>query len=388
MSDTKQTEETQIEMTVPVTMGPPLRDGTQTIVGSMPANLLVPNNYEVPLYDHEQKEGYQRESTASRVKKLKVDLEKNKVDLPTAVLLNLRDVSSTEILTEGNDKKGLSLNLENIGPFYVVDGQHRLRALHLLVEENPKKWNNLLLPFVCMIGATFEREMKEFYVVNSNAKSVRTDLAMTLLKEMSNSNPSIMEDLVEKGDKWKVIGQKIVEQIAHDSPIWENLIRFPNHDKDKGKRIINSAAMVNSLQPLLKTPYFENMNINNQVNILGAYWQGIKEIFPEAFDEPFSYSIQKGLGVLVLHNVMRYALEYIRSENLSVIESDSYKKAMQIALEELDGDRVGDGVTVEGLDFWKVGIEGAAGAYSSETGRRVLIEKIKTKIPEIDVVVS
>jgi hypothetical protein len=34
-----------------------------------------------------------------------------------------------------------------------------------------------MIPFTCMLGATEDEEMDQFYIVNSKAKSVRTDLA-------------------------------------------------------------------------------------------------------------------------------------------------------------------------------------------------------------------
>lgn len=375
-----------------VTMGPQLRDDTKTIVGSMPASCLLPNNYEVPIYDHDKKIGYQRESTPSRVRKLKTDLEKNRVDLPTAVLLNLRNVSPEDVLVEKGNDKIFSFDLDGLGPFYVVDGQHRLKALHELIAEADKtkddnkykKWRNFLIPFVCMIGADIKKEMEEFHVVNSNAKSVKTDLALTLLKKKADADPNVRDALVERKEQWKVDGQEIVEQIANDSPVWKNLIRFPN--QKNGNTIITSSGMVSSLKPLLKTTYFgQSMKVNNQVQILDAYWHGIKEIFPEAFDDPSSYSIQKGIGVLVLHAVLEYVLEYVRSENLSVISSTSYSKTMRDALENFTGPSTVDGDSAEGLDFWKVGGDGAIGAFSSEAGRRVLIERIRLELPKINI---
>ena len=56
------------------------------------------------------------------------------------------------------------------------------------------RWGEILIPFVCMIGAGERQEMEQFYVVNSNAKSVRTDLAMDLLKQRAESDPDTWSD--------------------------------------------------------------------------------------------------------------------------------------------------------------------------------------------------
>ena len=49
-----------------------------------------------------------------------------------------------------------------------------------------------------MLGATENEEMAQFYIVNSKAKSVRTDLALELLKQLTERNPEMMEALTER----------------------------------------------------------------------------------------------------------------------------------------------------------------------------------------------
>ena len=370
---------------IPVTMGPTLRGSIATIVGAMPVRVLVPGNYRIPQRNTLKKEGYQREVSRARVNKLVADLQKTRVDLPTAILLNLRDASVGDLLTRGSDGELLMREYENgrSGPFYVVDGQHRLEALRHLAEDNGEKWGEYLIPFVCMIGASVRQEMEQFYVVNSNAKSVRTDLALDLLKQRAESDRGIMESVFERGEKWKVDGQTIVERLQQDSPVWRHRIRFPNTPKNE--TTLSSAAMVTSLKALLGTPYFGAINLDNEIKILDAYWRGIREVLPEAFeDEPWAYSIQKGSGVTVLHAVLIQVLEYIRSKGQSVTEHTSYRDAMKSALENLEGDTP-NGDVVRGVDFWRAGPEGAAGAYSSNAARRVLIAKIKLQVPEIEI---
>ena len=370
---------------IPVTMGPTLRGDVDTIVGTIPIGLVVPNNYRIPRRDTLKRDGYQRDVSQLRVNKLITDLQKGRVDLPTAVLLNLRDISTEQFLTKGAGGELLMPETTDghFGPFYVVDGQHRLMALHQLVENNPEKWGGYLLPFVCMIGADERHEMEQFYVVNSNAKSVRTDLAMDLLKQRAESDPGIMESLIERGEKWKVDAETIVENLSENSPVWGHRIRFPNRPKDD--TTLSSAAMATSLKPLLGTPYFGAINLENQIKILDAYWRGIRDVLPEAFnDDPLSYSIQKGSGVTVLHIVLIQVLEYIRSMGNSVTEPASYYGATDHALQNLEGDTPNGGIVV-GVDFWRAGPDGAAGAYSSNAARRVLIAKIKSRLPEVEV---
>ena len=64
--------------------------------------------------------------------------------------------------------------------------------------------------------------------------------------------------------------------------------------------------------------------------------------------------------------------------------SDSYADALREALTNLEGDTSSGGVA-RGAEFWLGGGEGAAGSYSSNAGRRVLVAKLRSSLPEIEV---
>ena len=185
-------------------------------VGIITAAQLV-KRHSVPQRDSRNKSGYQRPVSVARVNKLANDLRTGRVDLPTAVLLNVRDGAST--IVESVDG-GVTMFRPNGHELFVVDGQHRIEALSKLVEENEEKWSGYQLPFVCMLGADEIEEMTQFYVVNSTAKSVRTDLALDLLKQRAENDPDLMASLVEKGEDWKVEGQTIAEDLAR-TRLWE-----------------------------------------------------------------------------------------------------------------------------------------------------------------------
>ena len=220
--------------TVPVIESRPLRKGPRVVVGVLDAGTLIAQ-YSVPTRDTRRKSGYQRELMRARVNRLQSELRKRRVDLPTAVLLSMRDGSDS--LLE-DDEKGLRLQLAG-RDLSVVDGQHRVAALRDLVDEDPDRWSSFKVPFVCVLGANENQEMEQFYVVNSTAKSVRTDLAYDLLKQQVENDSELSEALEERGEKWKIAGQTIVERLRQESAIWRSLIRFPG-DPPRGTTINNS----------------------------------------------------------------------------------------------------------------------------------------------------
>ncbi len=332
----------------------------------------------MPRRNHRERTGYQREISKPRVNRLSTDLTDGRVDLPTAVLVNLREFDPELNLTERDGRVFLRLNGERL---YIVDGQHRIAALDRLMERAPDKWADFGIPFVCLLGADEREEMEQFYVVNSTAKSVRTDLALDLLKQRAESDPDLLMGLIERGEVWKVLGQTIVEEIAK-TPSWQHRVRFPGNPT--GETTISSSGMVSSLKPLLATPYFGSITMPNQLKVLEAYWSGIQQVIPEAFESPTEMTIQKATGVTSMHQLLIPTLEYVRSKGRSVIEAESYVDALQEALLGLEGDTA-EGDVARGAEFWRAGAGGAAGSFSSNAGRRVLVAKLRYMLPEVEV---
>lgn len=365
--------------TIPVVEGPGLRSGTRTVVGFLPAGAILPDGFMIPYYDTRTKKGYQRPPQDARINQLASDLRNDRTDLPTAVLLNIRHKDSPELVSGGKLKvDGIKTALK----FHVVDGQHRLLALQKLMQEDADRWAHFDIPFVCLLGATEEEEMNQFYIVNSTAKSVKTDLALALLRRRTESDADVYEALQERGRAWQSDGQHVVERLANESSIWRGRIRLPS--MEKGGTTISSASMVSSMKPLLVSPYFGGLKPEQQLKVLESFWAGVREVLRPAFDDPEKYVVTKGVAVMVLHGLLPDVLERLRSRGLSTTDTSAYAKVMHDALLKLEGEN-GEGNPVDGLEFWLAGAEGAAGSYSSSAGRRVLAAKIRHLLPEVEV---
>jgi DGQHR domain-containing protein len=376
--------------TIPVVRGQKLRNGVPLVAGFIPTGALLPHNYEIPYHNPNTLRGYQRPPQESRINELVNDMRRGLTDLPTAVLLNLRNRDARNAVQDGvlsltlpqDPMAGLTAVVRAaIMKFYVVDGQHRILALLKLLHEYPEEqWANFLIPFVCMLGATEEEEMEQFYIVNSKAKSVRTDLAHELLKQLTDANPVLLQALTERGRDWQVTAQQLVRELAEVSPIWRSRIRFAA--MEKGDTTMPSASMVTSLKPVLASPYFKALQMSDQVKVLDAFWRGLRNVMPEAFDDPENYVLQKGSGVIALHAALVQVIEIVRARSASTIDSEAYEAVLREPLQKLQGED-SHANPVAGIDFWRAGPNGAAGSYSSNAGRRVLIAKIQTLLPRI-----
>ena len=221
-------------------------------------------------------------------------------------------------------------------------------------------------------------EMDQFHEVNSNAKSIPTDLALDLLKTRAKQDDAYHKYLDGVGEGWKVVAQELTERVSNRS-VWTGRIRFPN--EPKSRTVINSNSFATSLRRAIEQENFATYLPAQRADIIDAYWQGISEALPECFENPTDYNIQKTVGVYVLHYLLPTILEYAGRFRSPVYASDTYFQLFSQTLWDLSGDNQIDG-EASGADFWKVGAEGAAGTYSSGAGQRVLREKIRRDLQE------
>ena len=336
-----------------VLRGPTLRGDILTVIGSMSAEVLV-SHYSVPHRNVLKETGYQRNPTESRITQLARELRNRSVDLPTSVLLNLRNVSTDEVLTR-NDPDEFTLSLDpgkasTDHRLFVVDGQHRIRALERAINDYDVGIRKMKIPFVCMIGADEFQEMEQFHVVNSNAKSVQTDLALNLLKARAAGDPNFASWIEERGRQWEITAQTLTERLATSSNTWRGRIRLPN--TSQGETTVPSGAFVRSLKSLLtQTALFRSIKpVERQAQVIDAYWRSIRRVLPDAFDNPSNFNIQKGVGVEVLHSIFPVVLDLARSESGSLFDPESYVPSLERALMSIEGVN-GEGVSVQGVDF-------------------------------------
>jgi len=205
-------------------------------------------------------------------------------------------------------------------------------------------------------------------------------LAYALLKKRAETEDGLVEALEERGRAWQVTGQGIVERLAVESTVWKNRIRLPG--MEKGDTVITSASMVSSLKPVLASPYFSRLKGDQQIRVIEAFWEGVRNVLREAFDHATDFSIQKGVGVIVMHTLMPEVLELVRDRGLSTTDPEAYEAVLEETLTKTSGETA-EGDVVEGVDFWAAGAEGAAGQYSSSSGRRVLIAKLRNRLPQM-----
>lgn len=374
--------------------------GRLMLLTALPAHDVVRHKV-VDTYDPYTKKGYQRTPSPTRIVSAARYYAEKEGHMPNPLLVNIRedDFGRVDLVVPTN-RDGFEAARRDGGdwigqgyieipadlPVYLYDGQHRGGGLERVLAEY-EGFETFPVPLSISLGLDDTEEMTEFYEVNTNAKSVRTDLAWQLLKEMAAEDPELAERLEMEGKDWVTRGIAVVEGLVNLPGPWKDRIQAPNQQLRRTDGLtIPQAQFVRSLRPVLDMPLMARADPAKIAELINAYWQGIATVLPEPFlpgTNPKEYAIQKGQGAVALHRVLPQAIEIVRSRGESLNDSKEYAEVMQ-HLPELSGEVVTDGgpVPVSGPDFWRSGSEGVASQFSGDAGRKRLSVLIRQLMPK------
>lgn len=342
------------------------QNGKVIYITSLPAKVVI-DLHKIDIWKPElseeeiDKQGYQRSPITSHYTKVARYLNDDRgAILPTAILMSARK----NITFKKHEKSNTGeLFLDKSDDLFIVDGQHRIYGIRHAIEEFGRKdLENFPLPVVIMGGVDKIDEVKQFFIVNSTQKRVRTDLAERLLKMIASRDPKERERLKMTGRDWKLIAIKIIDELYNDiNSVWYQRIKRPNQPP-RPESIASEGSFTTSLKPLL-TMFGKSKTDETLVEWVKSFWNALKELMPEAFEDPREFVIQKTPGIYSLHMVLPEIILYCIEHG--GVSKDSIKKLL-----EKDQEHFAD------PDFWKSGGEGAA-MFNSMGAFKMLADDIR-----------
>lgn len=362
----------------------------------------VINRAKVDVFDPQTKRGYQRSAVGSRMRDASRYYEEGG-RMPNPLLCNIReqDIEQVRVLVHSSDENNYRVAVANkgywIGPatlvlppdikLWLYDGQHRNGGLAEMLKRRPDL-SQFPVPLSVTLGLAVSQEMTEFFEVNTNAKSVKTDLAWELLRRMAEANPALALQLDMTGKDWITKGLEIVTLLESMEGPWKDRIQAPNERKLKSDSLtMGQAQFVQSLRPILDMPLFQRAEARTISQVLNAYWEGISIVLPEPFattTSPKDWVIQKGPGVYVMHRVLPRVVEVVRARGQRLGDPRAYAEVLD-RLRDLSGESsdptTGQRVQVEAAEFWRSGPSGVAGAFSGDAGRKHLYLMVQAILP-------
>jgi len=269
-------------------------------------------SYRTDRWGEDNPKGYQRALVPIRVRKAMTYLLKEEGVFPTSILVNVRgkiEFKPKQRIDNFAEFGELVISPESL-PFSIVDGQHRLEGLKEAREEDPK-FEDYPIPVTIVNLPDVYTEMRQFYIINTRQKGVPTDLVQRHLYEMSEKmgKPTL---LLLEGQKAVLTAEAIpvVDLLRADSRSpWYNRIQLPG-EKKQANHIIKQRPLADSIAYILKSrPSFRRKSPKELTDDLTNYWNALKQIFPEAFEDPKDFTVQKTPGVYSLHMIYSYVYD-------------------------------------------------------------------------------
>jgi len=317
--------------------------------------------YSVETLDPEDTndKGYQRLLNTARAKKLADYIVKGQTYqdafLPTSVLL------ATDKPIDFNEQNNtIEIDISLVGPFSVVDGQHRLEGLKMAAEKDDRVLE-FEVPVNIAINLPKIAQMCHFLIVNTTQKSVDKSVEQRIIARLSEaleiedmpSLPKWILNTVERGEVEKAV--KYVDYLneTEDSP-WFGKIRMANSDSDDAT--INQRSFVKAIVRYVLTannPLTVVKDFEREKKIFLNYWKAIKA----NLDDGNSATLYKYGGVELF---CKFSIPFfMKLQDRGSFTVSTMDKLLKSCLENVEGDYAGVGHP----DWWATG--GQAGRLNA-----------------------
>jgi DGQHR domain-containing protein len=324
-------------------------------------DLVSDNFYNVEKLDtaDANDKGYQRVLNLARARKLADYIikgqDKRDAFLPTSVFL------TTDKSIDFNEADHtINFDTDVVGPFSVVDGQHRLEGLKMAAQKDARVLD-FEVPVNIAINLPTIAQMCHFLIVNTTQKSVDKSVEQRIIARLTDaldvedlpSLPSWILRTVERGEVERAI--KYVDYLndTDDSP-WFGKVRMANAETSDGT--VNQRSFVKAIVKYVLTannPISIVKDFDKEKRIFLNYWKAIKS----NLDDGDSETLYKYGGVELF---CKFSIPFfMKLQDRGSYTVGTMEKLMKDCLGNVEGDYAGVGHP----DWWKTG--GQAGRLNA-----------------------
>lgn len=232
--------------------------GRVTYQGFVSSQIAVNFSYS-KLYNDPSGKGYQRPIDKKRCKDFAGYLSQGEDALYTPILLNAS--GNWEFHAYDNQRRNFG-RLICKKKAALMDGQHRLGGINEYIKETDSTLN---VPFLAFHYLDEDEEIKLFDVINSKAKGIGTSLSRYLNRD-NDDNSWVATNLILKPE----------------SPFFSKGTLIGRRTKEKNVTLQN---LYNIIKLLTKKSALANLSKERKLNIALFYFNIIKELFPEQWED-------------------------------------------------------------------------------------------------------
>lgn len=302
--------------------------------------------------DNLNDKGYQRLLNKARAKKLADYIVKGQDSqdafLPTSVFL-----ATDKTIAFNDSTNTISIDITAVGPFSVVDGQHRLEGLKMAAEKDVRVLD-FEVPVNIAINLPKIVQMCRFLIVNTTQKSVDKSVEQRIIARLSDaldieddlpSLPKWIFNTVERGEVEKAVKYADYLNENPESP-WQGKIKMANADSDEAT--VNQRTFVKAIVKYVLTANNPLSAIvkdfEKERKIFLNYWKAIAAILDDGnatvlykyngvelfckFSIPFFIKLQDrgSFTVSTMESLLRSCFDNVEGEYAGVGHPDWWTK--------------------------------------------------------------
>ena len=243
--------------------------------------------YSIDQLDPEENSsGYQRVLDTKRTKRISGYFsnawKEGDAFLPTSILL------ATNKPVEYDAKRNeITFNLRDVGPFNVVDGQHRIKGLVSAAKQHPAMKEFQVAANIA-VNVDEVSQMCHFLIVNTTQKSVDKSVEQSILARLTSmihfktipSLPRWIQRQVDRGEDQQALNIIRYLNQNYESP-WYQKIAMANQTDGLDKTTIRQKSFAHSVKKFIlssNNPLMHSEDLEMRNRILCNYWNALKEI--------------------------------------------------------------------------------------------------------------
>ena len=337
------------------------------------SDLLLPNFYDIERLDPTipGDRGFQRVLNTGRARKLADYIvrgqENQDAFLPTSVFL-----ATDKDVQFDAETNTIQFSVEDIGPFSVVDGQHRIEGLKMAAEKTPEVLD-FEVPVNIAVNLSKLAQMCHFLIVNTTQKSVDRSIEQRIYARLTAAMdvedvpnlPRWMERIVESGEDEKAL--KIVDYLNNtpNSPWHKKIVMAGETSKTS---TINQRSFVKSIVKFILVPGnpLHAQTTDRQQKIMLNYWTVLANLLTEPNKNTVLFKYN---GVELFSRFSAPFFLYLA--NFQDYTTATMERVLLQTFDNLDGDNAGVGHP----EWWLSG-SGVAGNLNSSALTKINSELV------------
>ena len=336
------------------------------------SDILIPNFYSIDRLDPENanEKGYQRILNKGRAKKL-ADYIISGQDTKDAFLPTSVFMATNKNIEFDQSNNTINIDINEICPFNIVDGQHRIEGLKMAVEEDDRVLD-FEIPVNIAINLSEIEQMCHFLIVNTTQRSVEEGIAQRIRARLTKAMgvddtpnlPKWILKSVQKGEDEKALSYVDYLNDEKNSP-WKDKIKIPNDENSDGS--INQKSFAKAIKKyiLVDDNPIIKLESDKQHKIFLNYWIAITNII--GTDKP---------TVLYKYNGVELFCQFCIPFFKKMVDMADYKvTTMQGLLSSVFENAEGSAIGVGHADFWIKG--GTASGLNSGALRKINSEMVR-----------